>query len=109
MAVDYSANTCTRLADRFDNLSLARPMRVERYDIGQELTYETTGVWPSRPARVRLVVDKFAGGGFAGQVYRVKVLDILPGSWAVIIPPSVGSSSVMLTHLTIHPITAIEH
>ena len=51
-------------------------MRVERYEAGTELVCDVTGVVPARPARVRLVVEKFVGGGFAGQVYRVQVAGI---------------------------------
>ncbi len=51
-------------------------MHVDRHDVGEELTYDVIGVVPTRPARVRLKIDKFVGGGFAGQVYRVKLLDI---------------------------------
>ena len=51
-------------------------MRTERYDAGRELTYEVTGVSDSVIGRVHLEIDKFVGGGFAGQVYRVKILEI---------------------------------
>jgi len=51
-------------------------MRVERYEPGTELTYAVKGVVPAREATVRLVIDRFVGGGFAGQVYRVKLLEI---------------------------------
>ncbi|MDP7637089.1 MAG: hypothetical protein QF577_06030, partial [Phycisphaerae bacterium] len=64
------------MVQRFDRLHLARAMHVDRHDVGEELTYDVIGVVPTRPARVRLKIDKFVGGGFAGQVYRVKLLDI---------------------------------
>ena len=79
-------------------------MRASRYDAGQELTYEVTGVNDSQTAAVRIEIDKFVGGGFAGQVYRVKVLDIDPDTAApggleagkkyamkILVPPSSGS------------------
>ncbi len=34
------------------------------------------GVAPGWRANIRLVVEKFVGGGFAGQVYRVKILEV---------------------------------
>ena len=76
MAQDYSVETCGKLAEKFRAAELYRPLRVERYDAGTVLEYEVTGVWPAVGGRVRLEVDKFVGGGFAGQVYRVKVLEV---------------------------------
>ena len=76
-------------------------MKSERYEAGTELEYTVTGVETADEASVRLVIEKFIGGGFAGQVYRVKVLQITPddtpldhlqvgGIYAVkiLIPPS---------------------
>ena len=104
MGVDYSVETCKHLAEAFDRADLERPIRTERYDAGTELTYEVTGVLPGVRVTVRLVVDKFVGGGFAGQVYRVKVAEIdapdgeipgleVGGTYAIkiLVPPSAGS------------------
>ncbi|HUU59641.1 MAG TPA: hypothetical protein VMZ50_08860 [Phycisphaerae bacterium] len=76
MAVEYSVETCRRLEDAFRRAELLRPMRVDRYDAGTELVYDVTGVAPAARARVRLEVGRFVGGGFAGQVYRVRLLDM---------------------------------
>jgi len=51
-------------------------MRLGRYEPGTQLQYEVTSVAQGSGAEVKLVVDEFVGGGFAGQVYRVKLLDI---------------------------------
>jgi len=51
-------------------------MRISHYDAGTELTYDVTGFADTRPAKVNLVVEKFVGGGFAGQVYRVRIAGI---------------------------------
>jgi hypothetical protein len=51
-------------------------MRVEHYDPGTELVYLATGIESRLEARVRLLVERFVGGGFAGQVYRVEILGI---------------------------------
>ena len=51
-------------------------MQVERYEPGDELVYDVTGVSVRTGGSIRLVIEEFVGGGFAGQVYRVKVLDI---------------------------------
>ncbi len=61
-------------------------MRPGRYEPGDELTYTVTGVVPKIDATVRLIVDKFVGGGFAGQVYRVKVLEVQSASGQPPIP-----------------------
>jgi hypothetical protein len=80
-------------------------MRLDRYDAGDEIVYDMTAVVPGgshEPARVRLVVDRFVGGGFAGQVYRVVVKEILSGelpavepggtyALKILIPPSRGA------------------
>jgi len=79
MAAEYSVEVCKQLEKDFLDTRLHRPMRITRYDAGAELVYDVTGVEQADKARVRLVVEEFVGGGFAGQVYRVKILDIEAG------------------------------
>ncbi len=101
MAVQYSTQACKELEGEFKALGLHRPLRTHHYEAGDELTYEVCGVTSPVRATVRLEIEKFVGGGFAGQVYRVKVLQIesdapeaigvtVGGSYAVkiLIPPS---------------------
>ncbi|MHC4984125.1 MAG: hypothetical protein ACYTF6_13280, partial [Planctomycetota bacterium] len=98
MTAEYSVETCRRLRKLFHEAELHRPMRVERHQAGDELAYEVTGVIPPAEAQVRLVIEKFVGGGFAGQVYRVRILEISEaidglcagGTYAmkILIPPS---------------------
>ena len=76
MAPEYSVDVCNKLKASIEDDRLHRPMRVERYDAGAELTYDVAAVDGESAGQVRLKVDKFVGGGFAGQVYRVKVLSI---------------------------------
>jgi hypothetical protein len=84
MTTGYSVDICRKLQAKFQSFGLHRPMRISRYDADSELVFNVTGVDPSttlgagkpNTARVRLLVERFVGGGFAGQVYRVKVLDI---------------------------------
>jgi hypothetical protein len=76
MTREYSIETCKTLGARFRDARLHRPMRVVRYDAGSELVYDVTEVAGTHTARIRMVVEKFVGGGFAGQVYRVKVTEI---------------------------------
>jgi hypothetical protein len=76
MAVEYNVEISKKLEADFRAAKLHRPMRVSRYDAGTELTYDISGFGQEGTARVRLVVDKFIGGGFAGQVYYVKIAGI---------------------------------
>ncbi len=102
MTVSPAANTYEQLTEAFDAAGVVRPMRIDRYEAGAELTYAVTGVAPATEATVRLVIDKFVGGGFAGQVYRVIVKAVEGGPIAglnagdkyamkILIPPSGGS------------------
>ena len=96
---DYSIEVCGELAERFRRAQVCRPMRVSRYEPGTELTYQVRGFAGNSAASVRLAVERFVGGGFAGQVYRVKVLRIDGGEIAgleaggcyamkILVPPS---------------------
>ncbi|MHC4571141.1 MAG: hypothetical protein ACYS0C_03560, partial [Planctomycetota bacterium] len=76
MAAKYSVEVCRALEEKFRLARLYRPMRVGRYDAGTELVYDVRGIEKANTGRVHLAVEEFVGGGFAGQVYRVKVLEI---------------------------------
>ncbi len=76
MAVEYSVEVCRELEDIFHRAQLHRPMRISRYDAGTELTYQVSSLAGTGTARVHLVIEKFVGGGFAGQVYYVKIAGI---------------------------------
>lgn len=76
MTGEYSTEVCKALEKRFRDAQLHRPMRVARYDPGRELAYDLRAVQGTHAGRTRLRVEQFVGGGFAGQVYRVKVLEI---------------------------------
>jgi hypothetical protein len=102
MADEYSVQVCKNLETKFSSLDLFRPMRTIRYDAGDELCYNVNSVAGTGTAKVHLKVEKFVGGGFAGQVYRVKIISIEGGSldgvevngtyaMKILIPPSGGS------------------
>jgi hypothetical protein len=74
---EYSGGVVRELERRFRTASLFRPLRVRRHEPLEVLEYEVRGVWPARPARVKLSVEKHVGGGYAGQVYKVSVLEIV--------------------------------
>jgi len=83
MAEEYSIEICKKLEKKFLDTGLHRPMRVERYDAGTELEYDVQEVGGKNKGKIKLVIDKFVGGGFAGQVYRVKILDIDAGHHSI--------------------------
>jgi hypothetical protein len=99
---NYDTETSNQLRKQFKEQQLHRPMRVGRYDEGTQLTYPMTSVAGQVEATISLEIQKFVGGGFAGQVYRVKITDIqshgdlsfpgieLGGIYAmkILIPPS---------------------
>ncbi len=78
MTTEYSVEITKKIEEKFHQAALYRPMRVDCYDVGTELVYEVTEVAGTNKGQVRLIIEKFVGGGFAGQVYQVKVLDIKP-------------------------------
>lgn len=79
---DYSPEVCRKLEQEIAAAGPLRLYRPTRYDPGKVLDVEVTGVCPSNRARARMVVERFVGGGFAGQVYRVRLeqLDLSEGS-----------------------------
>lgn len=100
----YSEAAIKEFEAKFAQLKLARPLRVERYDAGDQVTCAVQ--LASQPAaksavQVNLLIEKFIGGGFAGQVYKVRVLSASGGnnpfqvdqSYAlkIFIPPSRGA------------------
>jgi hypothetical protein len=102
MAVPYSIDTCRHLERAFQETGVLRPFRLARYENGTELTYDVTGVAPAARAAVRVGIERFVGGGFAGQVYRVKVLGVegepiaglsagSPCAMKILIPPSASA------------------
>ncbi len=98
MATQYSADICRKLQVKFEASGLYRPMRISRYDAGEELVYEIKGITKPDAARVHLLVENFVGGGFAGQVYKVKVLDIqgAVGSMEEIRPGGVYAMKILV-------------
>ena len=76
MNKEYSIEVYKDLEKEFKQLALHRPMQIERYEIGTELAYDITAVGSALKAKVHLIIRKFVGGGFAGQVYQVEITGI---------------------------------
>ena len=69
MAEDYSVQTIRDLEDLFDQQKILRPIHLRRYEQGAELIYDIQGVVPAKLGQVKLVVEEFIGGGYAGSNY----------------------------------------
>ena len=101
MAVQYSVDICNKIKGQFEQLALSRPFRLDRYEPGDELSFHIEAVADKTSATINIKIEKFVGGGFAGQVYKVK-LNTIDGhidgleagkSYAIkiLIPPSAFS------------------
>jgi hypothetical protein len=72
----YQPETIRSLEKVFSGAGVLRSIRSGRYEPGDVLEYEVRGILPDGRARARLEVEKYVGGGYAGQVYRVKLLTL---------------------------------
>lgn len=98
MTVEYCVAVCKELEQRFRAAVICRPMRISRYDPGTELVYEVTGLSEPNRVRVGLIVEQFVGGGFAGQVYKVRLVgvDNITGSVAGLHPGGVYALKILV-------------
>jgi hypothetical protein len=76
MALDYSVEFSKSLQKAFEQLGLFRPARQHCYKPQTEIVYDFEPIEGSAKIKVKLVIEDFVGGGFAGQVYKVKILEI---------------------------------
>lgn len=76
----YSVPVISQLIGQFHRQDILRPFRRRRYDPGSRIRYEVRSVFPDRKIHVELEIEKFIGGGFAGQVYKAKLIDAFPQS-----------------------------
>ena len=79
MPVSPSSDTPGRLEDLFLEQRLHRPLRVQRYRSGQRLSFEAETIFPAQKTGVELEIVRFVGGGYSGQVYKVKILRVENG------------------------------
>ena len=73
MASDYSVALCRELLDQVRAADLAWRPRRRRYEPGDVLELDFLTVWPEVEGHGRFRIDKFVGGGFAGQVYLCRL------------------------------------
>ncbi|MHC4293607.1 MAG: hypothetical protein ACYSTX_04865, partial [Planctomycetota bacterium] len=76
MKPDYSIKLCCELEENFQAQKLYRPLRIKRYEPGTELEYDVEIVGGNVSGKVHLVIEEFIGGGYAGQVYKVRITSI---------------------------------
>ena len=101
MAPHYSVEQCRRLGEIIRDAGLHYTHPPSRYDPGETLDRDITGVFPATPGRASFEIERFVGGGFAGQVYRVRLADLelagepIPGlepggmyALKILVPPS---------------------
>lgn len=96
MAVQYNVEVCRQLEERFHAAAVYRPMRVARYEAGTELSYQVRSVGGDGTAEVKLRIERFVGGGFAGQVYQVKVLAVDAGAVAGLEPDGIYAMKILI-------------
>jgi len=72
----YSSEVCRRLAAVAEETRLLRPRRIVRHEVGDLLALDLEGVAPAWRGRATFEILGYVGGGFAGQVYRARVVDI---------------------------------
>jgi hypothetical protein len=79
--VKYSSELCRELGSVANNPVLEIRHRPVRYETETVLPIRISGVFPAVEGTAELTVDKFLGGGFAGQVYRCRLtgLDLPAG------------------------------
>ena len=64
------------LEQEFGECGLVRPFRRTAHAPGDRLEYAITGVLPAHAGRMVVEIERFVGGGFAGQVYKVRLLEV---------------------------------
>ena len=74
--INYSKELCANLFKEANNPALKTGHRITRYEVGNELKVNLQGVHPAIEGTGTLVIDKFLGGGFAGQVYRCRLSEL---------------------------------
>jgi hypothetical protein len=80
MQTDYSLDTIRTLEAEASKAGELRPFRRTRYEPGDVIEAAITGVAPAHRAHARFEIKRFAGGGFAGQVYQVEIKELTPES-----------------------------
>ncbi len=70
----YSVDLARKLVREVGVSGREVPLRPSRYEQGDVLRLPLKGVWPVGAMTAEFEIEKFIGGGFAGQVYRCKLV-----------------------------------
>ena len=76
VGIEYSVKTIEDLKKIFKSQNIGRPLRERHYDPETEITFAIKGVFPARQGKVKLKIEKAVGGGYAGQVYKARVISL---------------------------------
>lgn len=76
MSEEYSIEICNQLKQRFHQQKLYRPLRIKRYDPGTVISLDIEDITTAASGKVVVTIETYVGGGFAGQVYRVRMVQI---------------------------------
>jgi len=79
MNEEYSIEICSQLKEKFQQQNLYRPMRIKRYDPGTVMNLDIEDITTAATGKVVIKIEAYVGGGFAGQVYRVKLQQVDAG------------------------------
>lgn len=90
MASHYSVSLCRELTDQVRTAELAWHPRRRRHEAGDVLELDFLTVWPEAQGHGRFRIEKFVGGGFAGQVYLCRLEDLELHAEAEGVPLSPG-------------------
>jgi len=64
------------LEEKYKNTRVSRPFNYRKYLPGKILSYDLQSVSSPKTVKISLQVEKYIGGGFAGQVYRVRLIEV---------------------------------
>ena len=94
----YDPKTILELERLFEAQKVHRPLRVHRFEPGTVLEYEVRGIWPDGRALVKLEIEKYVGGGYAGQVYKVRIVENRPieGEIPGLAPGSIRAMKILV-------------
>ena len=87
----YNVALCRELMQAVRGSGREIPLRPGRYESGDTLRLPLRGVWPDVRAEATFTIEKFIGGGFAGQVYRCVLTSLVSDEGASIEGLTVGN------------------
>jgi hypothetical protein len=76
MTQEHHIETCRQLDLQIAEAGLHYYPPPKQYDPGHVFDLKITGVCPSESAQAQFEIERFVGSGFAGQVYRARLLQL---------------------------------